>query len=257
MPVTPAHRRAVEFVRHLIWWFYGEAYCRAPTACRRAVLRARFDRIFRRRTGSVMLDRLLARLDRRKRKLLRILQRPEIPLYTKGSENDVRAFVTKRKVSGGRVSEAGRRARDVLLGQGSLHFRACGINAVQLQARIIWDSTAAEHVEEIGRHGRLPATQHARIRLLRRNGSWVRRPTDQAPTLPQDGREALGRRRLHRRRRAGGKAEAEGRVSPAAACPPRNDGKLRNTTASLSLPVLPNRMALVSQPASRLATPRL
>ena len=187
MPVTPAHRRAVEFVRHLIWWFYGDlkAHCRAPTARRRAVLRARFDRIFRRRTGSVILDRLLARLDRRKRELLRILQRPEIPLYTKGSENDVRAFVTKRKVSGGRVSEAGRRARDVLLGQGSLHFRACGINAVQLQARIIWDSTAAEHVEEIGRHGRLPATQHARIRLLRRNGSWVRRLTTKPPPCPR------------------------------------------------------------------------
>ena len=32
-----------------------------------------------------------------------------------GSENDIRAHVTKRKISGGTWSEAGREARDVLL----------------------------------------------------------------------------------------------------------------------------------------------
>ena len=67
------------------------------------------------------LDRLLARLHRRKPELLRVLQRPEIPLHTNGSENDVRACVTKRKVSGGTVNTPGpwhraRHARDVLLG---------------------------------------------------------------------------------------------------------------------------------------------
>jgi hypothetical protein len=124
VPVTLAHRRAVEIVRHLIWWFYRDlkAYCRDPTARGRAALRARFDRIFRRRTGYVLLDRLLARLDRRKHELLRVLERPEIPLHTNGSENDIRAFVTKRKISGGTVSEAGRRARDVLLGL----MKTCG-----------------------------------------------------------------------------------------------------------------------------------
>ncbi|MER8843064.1 transposase [Mesorhizobium sp. M0913] len=63
-----------------------------------------------------MLDRLLARLHRRKHELLRVLDRPEIPLHTTGSENDIRAFVTKRKISGGTVSEAGKNARDALLG---------------------------------------------------------------------------------------------------------------------------------------------
>ena len=124
MPVAEAHRRAVEIVRHLIWWFYRDlkAYCRDPTARRRAALRARFDRIFKRRSGYVMLDRLLARLHRRKRELLRVLDRPEIPLHTNGSESDIRAFVTKRKISGGTVSEAGRHARDVLLGL----LKTCG-----------------------------------------------------------------------------------------------------------------------------------
>ncbi|MCJ2091465.1 hypothetical protein MKK67_02925, partial [Methylobacterium sp. J-072] len=46
----------------------------------------------------------------------RVLERPEIPLHTNGSENDIRACVTKRKISGGTMSEAGRIARDVMLG---------------------------------------------------------------------------------------------------------------------------------------------
>jgi hypothetical protein len=45
-----------------------------------------------------------------------VLQRPEISLHTNGSENDIRACVTKRKVSGGTMSEDGRTDRDVLLG---------------------------------------------------------------------------------------------------------------------------------------------
>ena len=79
-------------------------------------MRTRFDRIFRRRTGYATLDRLLARLRERKAELLRVLDRPGIPLHTNGSENDIRAQVTKRTISGGTKSEAGRVARDVLLG---------------------------------------------------------------------------------------------------------------------------------------------
>ena len=62
------------------------------------------------------LDALLARLARRKGELLRVLERPEIPLHTNASENDLRACVIKRKVSGGTMSVDGRVARDVMLG---------------------------------------------------------------------------------------------------------------------------------------------
>jgi hypothetical protein len=74
------------------------AYKHDPCRRRRSQLRARFDRIFRRRTGFVTLDRLLARLHARKAELLLVLDRPEIPLHTNGSENDIRCHVTKRKV---------------------------------------------------------------------------------------------------------------------------------------------------------------
>jgi hypothetical protein len=63
-----------------------------------------------------MLDRLLKWLFRRKDALLRVLDRPEIPLNTNASENDIRTFVTKRKISGATVSDIGRDARDIMLG---------------------------------------------------------------------------------------------------------------------------------------------
>jgi hypothetical protein len=118
VPATPEQRRAVEVTRTLIWWLYADlkAWAHDPCPRRAAALRARFDRIFKRQTDYVTLDRLLARLHRRKAELLRVLQHPEIPLHTNGSENDIRACVTKRKVSGGTMSAAGRTARDVTLG---------------------------------------------------------------------------------------------------------------------------------------------
>jgi len=124
VPATPEQCQAVEVTRALIWWLYADlkAWACDPCPRRAAALRARFDRIFRRRTDYATLDRLLARLHRRKHELLRILERPEIPLHTNGSENDIRACVTKRKISGGTMSTAGRTARDVMLGL----MKTCG-----------------------------------------------------------------------------------------------------------------------------------
>ena len=118
IPFNDRQRLAIALVRQLIWWFYADlkAYKRDPWRRRRAQLRTRFDRIFQRRTGFVTLDRLLARLHARKDELLLVLHRPEIPLHTNGSENDIRCHVTKRKVSGGTWSAAGRDARDACLG---------------------------------------------------------------------------------------------------------------------------------------------
>ena len=101
-----------------IWRLYADlkAWKRDPCLRRAAALRARFDRIFRRNTDYVTLDRLLARLHRCKSELLRVLQHPEIPPHTNGSENDIRTCVTKRKISGGTMSTAGRTARDVMPG---------------------------------------------------------------------------------------------------------------------------------------------
>jgi Transposase IS66 family len=111
------HRKAQKHVRSLIWRFYGDlkAYKQQPSRRRKAQMSARFDRIFKRRTGFAMLDRLLARLHANKAELLIVLDRPEVPLHTNGSENDIRCQVTRRRISGGTRSQAGRSCRDVFL----------------------------------------------------------------------------------------------------------------------------------------------
>jgi hypothetical protein len=115
---TDRQHAAQQRLRALIWWFYADlkAYCRDPTPSRKAALRARFDRIFRRRTGFVTLDRLLQRLHAHKDELLVVLERPEVPLHTNGSERDLRPQVIRRKISGGTRSEQGRDCRDAFLG---------------------------------------------------------------------------------------------------------------------------------------------
>lgn len=115
---TDQQRAAQQHVRGLIWKFYADlkVYRTHPGKARRLTLRARFDRIFRRRTGFVTLDRLLARLWANKAELLMVLERSDIPLHTNGSENDIRCQVTRRKVSAGTRSDAGRDCRDAFLG---------------------------------------------------------------------------------------------------------------------------------------------
>jgi hypothetical protein len=111
-------RAAQNKLRGLIWNYYRDLklYQSDPSPRRRAQLRQRFDRIFKRRTGWTTLDRLLKRLNANKPELLVALDRPEIPLHTNGSENDIRCQVTKRKISGGTRSDAGRDCRDAFLG---------------------------------------------------------------------------------------------------------------------------------------------
>ena len=113
-----AHVRAKELIRQRIWWLYTDlkAYRQAPTSRRASELRRRFSRIFSATTGFATLDRLLARLNAQKKNLLVVLARPEIPLHTNGSENDIRCQVTRRKISAGTRSDPGRDCRDAFLG---------------------------------------------------------------------------------------------------------------------------------------------
>ncbi|AHK47330.1 conserved hypothetical 36.1 kDa protein (plasmid) [Ensifer adhaerens OV14] len=118
MPATPRQARQVETVRDLVWRFYRTLKSvrrKAPPGLA-AAFHKRFARIFSLRTGYQELDKLLARLCRRKDELLKVLDRPGIPLHTNASENDLRSFVTKRKISGGTMSRDGRVARDTMLG---------------------------------------------------------------------------------------------------------------------------------------------
>ena len=132
VPVSEEQRAAVALVRHLIWWLYRDLklYRADPAPRAKAGLKARFDRLFGRTTGFAELDAALARLKLRKSELLVALERPEVPLNTNSSEQDVRDPVTVRKISGGTRSEDGRRCRDTFL---SLK-KTCQKNAISFWA---------------------------------------------------------------------------------------------------------------------------
>jgi Transposase IS66 family len=114
---TAEQQRLVDLQRQLVWWFYRDLklYKEEPDPARRSALKQRFERIFGRVTGFTDLDDAVARLRANKAELLLVLDRPEVPLHTNGSENDLRSVVTKRKVSGETRSAAGKRARDTFL----------------------------------------------------------------------------------------------------------------------------------------------
>ena len=115
--MSEAQRLAVETVQDQIWQLYQDlkAYKNLTAEQQqqtKAALEARFDQIFQRVTGFELLNQVLSRLLRRKRELLKVLERPDLPLHNNASEQDIREFVTKRKISGSTRSNQGRRCRD-------------------------------------------------------------------------------------------------------------------------------------------------
>ena len=116
---TDRQHAAQQLLRALIWWFYADlkAYQRdAGPATTVRQLRARFDRIFRRRTGFATLDRLLERLHANKDELLLVLDRPEVPLHTNGSERDLRPAGDQAQDLRRHPLRSGRACRDAFLG---------------------------------------------------------------------------------------------------------------------------------------------
>ena len=107
-------RKILEEVRKQIWDFYKDlkAYKISPDETKKAQLEDRFDDIFTQKTDYQMLNLALGRLYNNKSELLLVLDRPEIPLHNNLSENDIREYVKRRKVSGSTRSELGRQCRD-------------------------------------------------------------------------------------------------------------------------------------------------
>jgi hypothetical protein len=114
IPVTDAQRQAVASIRTRIWHLYRDLkkYQDDPTPARKTELEARFDDLFTTKTCYHTLNQALQRLHNNKAELLLVLDRPDVPLHTNGSERDIREYVKWRKISGGTRSEDGRRCRD-------------------------------------------------------------------------------------------------------------------------------------------------
>lgn len=117
LPMNPREQEAVERVRDAVWRYYQrlQAYRKSPTLRRKAGLERDFDRLFTRRTGFVDLNEALRRIHEKRDDLLLVLEHPEIPLHNNLSENDIREWAKKRKISAGTRSELGRRCRDTFI----------------------------------------------------------------------------------------------------------------------------------------------
>jgi hypothetical protein len=107
-------RAALASTRSELWAIYDalKAYKKAPDVLTAAAIEARFGKLCATRTGYASLDQALKRMRRNQAELLRVLQRPELPLHNNLSESDIRDYVKKRKISGSTRSPSGRRCRD-------------------------------------------------------------------------------------------------------------------------------------------------
>lgn len=114
IPLNETQRKEIALVRDEIWTLYRglKNYKKAPTQEQKEALAQQFDSLFTQTTSFATLNAALKRLHKNKSELLLVLDRPEVPLHTNGSETDIRDYVKKNKVSGGTRSDLGRRCRD-------------------------------------------------------------------------------------------------------------------------------------------------
>lgn len=114
IPFSPAHRRAIDRARQGIWDLYQglKAYRHKPEASQQSGWEARFDQLCAQRAGFPSVNGVLKEMAEHKEQLLCVLRRPQVPLHNNGSENALRDYVKKRKISGSTRSDSGRRCRD-------------------------------------------------------------------------------------------------------------------------------------------------
>ncbi len=117
VPHNDAHRAVIEQVREQIWQLYQDlkVYRAQPEATQKTLLEARFAALCEPKTGYPNIDAVLKEMRVHRADLLRVLERPEVPLHNNASESDIREYVKKRKISGGTRSPAGRRCRDTFV----------------------------------------------------------------------------------------------------------------------------------------------
>jgi len=114
VPLNDDHARAVDGAREQLWSIYHDlkAYKLNPVAKQADSIRKRFQTLFQTKTSYETLNQALKRMGKNQHELLRVLDKPYLPLHNNLSERDIRDYVKKRKISGSTRSDAGRKARD-------------------------------------------------------------------------------------------------------------------------------------------------
>jgi hypothetical protein len=114
IPLNDEHAKAVDGVREQIWQLYRDlkAYKLAPTVAQAEDITSRFQALCSTPTAYATLNQALKRMGNNQHELLRVLDKPYLPLHNNLSERDIRDYVKKRKISGSTRSDEGRRCRD-------------------------------------------------------------------------------------------------------------------------------------------------
>jgi hypothetical protein len=114
IPSNDLQLQAIESVRCQLWAIYNDlkTYKESPHFSIKNRIEEAFDILCNQKTCYQLLNLQLKRLKANKTELLVVLERPEIPLHNNLSENDIREYVKRRKVSGSTRSDDGRRCRD-------------------------------------------------------------------------------------------------------------------------------------------------
>jgi hypothetical protein len=114
VPYNDQHLAIIEKIRGQIWELYKDlkVYKQQPDPAQKTLLAARFDALCDQPVDYANIRAVLKEIRDHKADLLRVLERPELPLHNNAAESDIREYVKKRKISGSTRSDAGRRCRD-------------------------------------------------------------------------------------------------------------------------------------------------
>jgi Transposase IS66 family len=115
--VSEGHEKMVKEILNDFWNLFKDlqAFKNQPSIEKRNEIENMFDVIFSRQTSWLSLDRACKSIAAKKRELLLVLDIPIIPLSNNTSERDLRDAATKRKISAGTRSDAGRDCRDTFM----------------------------------------------------------------------------------------------------------------------------------------------
>jgi len=165
IPHNDQHHAEIEKIRGQIWELYQDlkAYRVKPDEAQRPQLETRFDTLVAQRTGYPSIDGVLKEMRDHKADLLRVLERPEVPLHNNAMESDIREFVKRRKLSGGTRNDAGRRCRDT--------FASLKKTCRKLGIRF-WDYLQ-DRVRGLGKIPRLADLIRQKARAVEANGQAV------------------------------------------------------------------------------------
>lgn len=114
IPSNDIQSQAVQGARERFWAIYKDlkVYKQSPTAEAKKQIEQQFDAFVQKKTDYTTLNLVLKRMKLNRKELLLVLEHPKIPLHNNLSENDIREYVKKRKISGSTRSDEGRRCRD-------------------------------------------------------------------------------------------------------------------------------------------------